>query len=279
MSRNRHKPVSSAIDLGLMAFLYSLDWEQRLIAGEEGKTEWSWPASMLLVTGNDGLADDLATAVTPHGTTVSRCATPIECLQRVRGTGFASILIECGGRLPLGLQLCRSLRAMGEAANLPIILWSAGIDGEQRVAAYESGADEVLQDAQISRESLFRIRAASRRGALPAQGRYVRHADLELDIDGFRVRRCGQAVALSAFQTRLLHLFVQQPGKVFSRRELSDALWGGREINAEVINTAIMRLRRLLRTVGAASPIRSVKGEGYSLDLELGKIRTVHAEL
>lgn len=247
--------------------------------GDGGQGGWDWPSSMLLVTGNDWLADDLAQTLSSHGTRLSRCASPAECLNLVRSKEVAAVLIECTGRLALGIQLCRSLRDLDEAANLPIILWSAGINGEQRVSAYESGADEVLQDAQLSRESLFRIRAASRRGVAPEPSRYVRHGDMELDIEGFRIRRCGQAVALSTFQTRLLQLFMQNPSKVFSRQDLSTALWGGREIDPEVVKTAVVRLRRLLRSIGATSPIRNVKGEGYSLDLELGQPSAGQSEL
>lgn len=234
---------------------------------------------MLLVTDKEWLADDLAQTLSPHGTRLTRCAGPAECLERVRRLKFAVVLIECTGRLPLGLQLCRSLRELGEADQLPIILWSTGIDPEQRVLAYESGADEVFQDVQLSRESLFRIRTAARRGTSPGRSRYVRLADVELDTEGFRIRRCGQAVALSAFQTRLLQLFMQNPSKVFSRQELADALWGGRELDPVVVKTAITRLRRQLRAVGATNPIRNVKGEGYSLDLELGQQAAMQAEL
>jgi two-component system phosphate regulon response regulator PhoB len=207
------------------------------------------------------------------GARVRRCRSVADGLSEARLQPPDVILIECTGKVMLGLQLCRSFREMRELGpNTIIVIWAARIDDELRLACYKAGCDDVLGDADFTEEAMFRIRAAvRRRTAADAPPTTLRHAGLELDPAGYRAWLHGRVVHLSTAQTRLLKFFIEHPGQVFSRSALAAALWPDKTVDVEAVKTAVVRLRQALLKAGGASPIRNVKGEGYMLDLENGR--------
>lgn len=198
------------------------------------------------------------------------CESAYEVLQQAASRKFELVLLICSAAPEWGLQMCRSLRALEEARNLPIVLWAEQWGADRRISAFEAGADEVLSDLPLAQEVLHRIRARLRRSfivAEPVSG--LHYAGIELDPSRYRVRLAGRAVALSPLQTRLLQALMECPQKVFTRDELASKLWADRKIDAKSINTAVLRLSRLLEVRGHPSPIRTVRGVGYAIDAEL----------
>ena len=128
----------------------------------------------------------------------------------------------------------------------------------------------MLISPEILADHLLRIEARlSRRFVAGSGSNDIEYAGMKLETNGYRVRLDGRAIALSQLQTRLLEKFMLHPHRVFTREELARELWGDRAVEPKTINTAVLRLSRLLRNE-QWSPIRSIRGVGYSLDAEIG---------
>lgn len=235
--------------------------------------------TVLVITEADTLFDSFKRKWHEPVALVRRCRSVGESLSEARLHRPSVVLIGCSGKLLLSLQLCRSLREMRELGpSTVIVIWETGIDEAGRLACYQAGCDDVLGEAEFTDEAMFRMLAATRRGTIVgAPDSTLRYGGLELDVEGYRVWFAGRLVRLSAAQTRLLQLFMEHPGRVFSRAELAATLWADKVVDVEAVKTAVVRLRQLLLKTGGASPIRNVKGEGYSLDLEIEGSERPHA--
>jgi len=170
-------------------------------------------------------------------------------------------LIVLDLRLPdgFGLELCRELRA--EGATLPILLLTALSQVALRVEGLDAGADDFLAKPFAVAELRARVRALGRRGALP-RGLVYRHEDVDLDFAGRHARRGGRVVAVTAKEWAILEMLAQRAGRVVSRLDLLDGVWGNAsETAAGSLEVLIGRLRRKL----GAGLISTLRGEGYSL--------------
>jgi two-component system phosphate regulon response regulator PhoB len=137
------------------------------------------------------------------------------------------------------------------------------------VRALDTGADDYIAKPFAMEALLARIRALLRRsGAVPVKGR-LSWQDIVMDQDAHRVTRAGRALHLGPTEYRLLEFFLQHPGRVFSREQLLDAVWG-RDIHVEprTVDVHIRRLRKAVNGEGEADVIRTVRSAGYALDLE-----------
>lgn len=164
-------------------------------------------------------------------------------------------------RLPdgFGLTLCRELRA--EGSTVPILLLTALSHVALRVEGLDAGADDFLAKPFAIAELRARVRALGRRGALPRGLLYTR-GDVVLDFAGRHAARGGQAVAVTAKEWAILEMLTQRAGRVVSRIDLLDGVWGdASESAASSLEVLIGRLRRKLGT----DLIRTLRGEGYSL--------------
>ena len=166
-----------------------------------------------------------------------------------------------------GIELCRRLRAQPETAQLPIIMLTArGVESE-RVRGLATGADDYIVKPFSVPELVARIRALLRRVAPERIAQILRAGDIELDRDRCRVQRAKREVALSPTEFKLLEFFIERPGRVFSREQLLDAVWG-REIyiDERTVDANVRRLRKALVRRGEQDPIRTVRGLGYAFD-------------
>ena len=166
-----------------------------------------------------------------------------------------------------GLEVCRSLRRSRETRSLPIIMLTARTEEEDRVRGLDSGADDYIPKPFSPNELVARVRALLRR-ARPALGvTRLAHADIEMDLETFRVYRSGRRVELAPTEYRLLRHFLEHPHRVFSREQLLDAAWG-RDIFIEprTVDVHIRRLRKALNDGGAPDAIRTVRSAGYALE-------------
>lgn len=170
-------------------------------------------------------------------------------------------LIVLDLRLPdgFGLELCRELRADG--STVPILLLTALSQVALRVEGLDAGADDFLGKPFAVAELRARVRALGRRGALP-RGLTYRNDDLVLDVAGRHATRAGQQVAITAREWAILEILVRRAGRVVSRLDLLESVWGdASETAASSLEVLVGRLRRKL----GSDLIRTLRGEGYAL--------------
>ena len=168
-----------------------------------------------------------------------------------------------------GIEVCRRLRGRAETRNLPIIMLTARGEESDRVRGLDTGADDYLTKPFSMVELIARIRAVLRRIRPGLADDRVGHGDIIIDRVAHRVRRDGKEVHLGPTEFRLLDHFMRHPGRVFSREQLLDAVWGSDVyVEARTVDVHVGRLRKALDVGESANPIRTVRSAGYSLDLE-----------
>jgi two-component system phosphate regulon response regulator PhoB len=168
-----------------------------------------------------------------------------------------------------GIEVCRRLRQRNETRNVPIIMLTARGEETDRIRGLDTGADDYVVKPFSMTELAARIRAVLRRLRPGLAEDRVRRGDIVIDRVAHRVKRAGQEVHLGPTEFRLLDHLMQNPGRVFSREQLLDAVWGSDVyVEARTVDVHIGRLRKALGTSEAADPIRTVRSAGYSLDLE-----------
>jgi two-component system phosphate regulon response regulator PhoB len=169
-----------------------------------------------------------------------------------------------------GIEVCRRLRGRPETRNVPIIMLTARGEESDRVRGLDTGADDYLTKPVAMVELNARIRAVLRRIRPGLADDRVSHGDIIIDRVAHRVKRDGKEVHLGPTAFRLLDYLMQHPGRVFSREQLLDAVWGS-DVYVEVrtVDVHVGRLRKALTvTDGLRDPIRTVRSAGYALDLE-----------
>ena len=168
-----------------------------------------------------------------------------------------------------GIEVCRRLRGRPETRNLPIIMLTARGEESDRVRGLDTGADDYLTKPFSMVELIARIRAVLRRIRPGLADDRLNHGDIVIDRVAHRVRRSGQEIHLGPTEFRLLDHLMQHPGRVFSREQLLDAVWGSDVyVEARTVDVHVGRLRKALDVGESANPIRTVRSAGYSLDLE-----------
>ncbi|RAI58242.1 phosphate regulon transcriptional regulator PhoB [Roseicella frigidaeris] len=168
-----------------------------------------------------------------------------------------------------GLEVCRQIRRRPATRDLPIIMVTARTEQQDTVRALDTGADDYISKPFAMDGLLARIRALLRRsGSLAIRGSLA-FRDLSMDQDAHRVTRGGRPLHLGPTEYRLLEFLMQHPGRVFSREQLLDAVWG-RDIHVEprTVDVHIRRLRKAINGPGEEDVIRTVRSAGYALDVE-----------
>ena len=166
-----------------------------------------------------------------------------------------------------GIEVCRRLRGRQETRNVPIIMLTARGEETDRVRGLDIGADDYLTKPFSMSELLARLRALLRRIRPSLADDVVQVGDIEIDRAAHRVRRGGVEVHLGPTEYRLLDHLIQHPGRVFSREQLLDAVWGSDVyVEARTVDVHVGRLRKALNVDGTEDPIRTVRSAGYSLD-------------
>ncbi|HEX2815199.1 MAG TPA: phosphate regulon transcriptional regulator PhoB [Phenylobacterium sp.] len=168
-----------------------------------------------------------------------------------------------------GIEVCRRLRQRNETRNLPIIMLTARGEETDRVRGLDTGADDYVVKPFSMTELTARIRAVLRRLRPGLAEDRVRRGDILIDRVAHRVKRAGAEIHLGPTEFRLLDYLMQHPGRVFSREQLLDAVWGSDVyVEARTVDVHIGRLRKALGVSETDDPIRTVRSAGYSLDLE-----------
>jgi two-component system phosphate regulon response regulator PhoB len=169
-----------------------------------------------------------------------------------------------------GIEVCRRLRQRAESRNVPIIMLTARGEESDRIRGLDTGADDYIVKPFAMSELAARIRAVLRRIRPGLAEDRVHVGDIIIDRVAHRVKRGGKEIHLGPTEFRLLDYLMQHPGRVFSREQLLDAVWGSDVyVEARTVDVHVGRLRKALnRDDEAADPIRTVRSAGYSLDLD-----------
>jgi two-component system phosphate regulon response regulator PhoB len=166
-----------------------------------------------------------------------------------------------------GIEVCRRLRAKAETRNIPIMMLTARGEESDRIRGLDTGADDYVVKPFGMAELLARLRAVMRRIRPGLAEDRVRVGDIVIDRVAHRVKRGQRDIHLGPTEFRLLDYLMQHPGRVFSREQLLDAVWGSDVyVEARTVDVHIGRLRRALNDDEEADLIRTVRSAGYSLD-------------
>jgi two-component system, OmpR family, phosphate regulon response regulator PhoB len=166
-----------------------------------------------------------------------------------------------------GIEVCRRLRGRKETRNVPIIMLTARGEETDRIRGLDTGADDYLTKPFSMTELMARLRAVMRRIRPGLAEDTITVGDIEMDRAAHRVRRTGKEVHLGPTEYKLLDHLIQHPGRVFSREQLLDAVWGS-DVYVEVrtVDVHVGRLRKALSIEGTQDPIRTVRSAGYALE-------------
>ena len=166
-----------------------------------------------------------------------------------------------------GIEVCRRLRGRQETRNLPIVMLTARGEEADRIRGLDTGADDYIVKPFLMKELFARLRAVLRRIRPGLAEDKVAVGDIVIDRVGHRVTRSEEEIHLGPTEFRLLDYLMQHPGRVFSREQLLDAVWGSDVyVEARTVDVHIGRLRKALNRAGETDPIRTVRSAGYALN-------------
>ena len=165
-----------------------------------------------------------------------------------------------------GIEVCRRLKTRPESRSIPIIMLSARSEEIDRVRGLEIGADDYVTKPYSIVELMARARAQLRRMRAAAVGQILSYEDIVLNAETHKVSRGEETIKLGPTEFRLLSTFMEKPGRVWSRDQLLDRVWG-RDIyvDTRTVDVHIGRLRKALCQYGGTDPVRTVRGAGYAL--------------
>lgn len=165
-----------------------------------------------------------------------------------------------------GIEVCRRLKMRPDTRAIPIIMLSARAEEVDRIRGLETGADDYVVKPYSVLELMARARAQLRRVRPSTAGMVLEHEDIRLDPESHRVYRGDKVLKLGPTEFKLLVTLMERPGRVFSREQLLDLVWG-RDIyvDTRTVDVHVGRLRKSLMSQGGGDPVRTVRGAGYSL--------------
>ena len=168
-----------------------------------------------------------------------------------------------------GIEVCRQLKHQDRTRQIPIIMLTARSEEADRVRGLDTGADDYVSKPYSLNELIARARAMLRRTRPGSVGETMTYRDISLDSERHRVIRGGQPIKLGPTEFRLLSTLIEKPGRVWSREQLLDRVWGrDKDVDLRTVDVHVGRLRKALDQDGEPDPIRTVRGTGYSLDTD-----------
>jgi len=222
---------------------------------------------VLVVEDEPAQREVLAYNIRSEGYSVITAGAGDEALVMVKETPPDLIVLDWMLPNVSGIEVCRQLKTNPETAKTPVVMLSARSEEVDRVRGLETGADDYVVKPYSVAELLARLRTQLRRTRPAAVGEQLAFDDIILDMAEHRVYRAGAQVSLGPTEFRLLTAFMERPGRVWSREQLLDRVWG-RDIyvDSRTVDVHVGRLRKALKTGGAnEDPIRTVRGAGYAL--------------
>ena len=222
--------------------------------------------TVLLVEDEPAQREVLAYNLDAEGFAVTSASNGEEALALIKEAIPDLILLDWMMPLVSGLEVCRRLKQRPETRAIPIIMLSARSEDVDKVRGLETGADDYVIKPYSMVELMARLRAQLRRTRPSAVGITLEWQDISLDAETHRVTRAGAQLKLGPTEFRLLATFLEKPGRVFSREQLLDRVWG-RDIyvDSRTVDVHVGRLRKTLCLNGGDDPLRTVRGAGYAL--------------
>ncbi|MFN3510856.1 MAG: phosphate regulon transcriptional regulator PhoB [Tsuneonella troitsensis] len=224
-------------------------------------------AKLLLVEDDPALAELLEYRFSNEGYSVRATPDGDEALLLAAEDAPDLIILDWMIEGTSGIEVCRRLRRDKATAHVPIIMLTAREGEDDKIRGLETGADDYLTKPFSPRELLARVAAVLRRIRPALAGESITVGDLSLDPVAHRVTRRGQPLHLGPTEYRLLKFLMESPGRVFSRGQLLDGVWGTEsEIELRTVDVHIRRLRQAIAIEGAKDPVRTVRSAGYALE-------------
>jgi two-component system phosphate regulon response regulator PhoB len=224
---------------------------------------------LLLIEDDRALADLLIWHLGREGSDIVRTADGDEALLLAQERTPDLVILDWMIEGISGIEVCRRLRRRASTARVPIIMLTARGEESDRIRGLQTGADDYVTKPFSPRELLARVGAVLRRARPALAGEQLVYADLQLDVGAHRVRRGGKPVQLGPTEYRLLRHFMENPGRVFSRERLLDAVWShDEEIDTRTVDVHVRRLRKALNAGDRPDVIRTVRSAGYALDID-----------
>jgi len=165
-----------------------------------------------------------------------------------------------------GIEVCRQLKMRADTRDIAVIMLSARSEEVDKVRGLETGADDYVVKPYAVAELMARVRTQLRRVRPSTVGQVLSYGDIRLDSETHRVMRGDDELKLGPTEFRLLSTFMEKPGRVWSREQLLDRVWG-RDIyvDTRTVDVHVGRLRKVLTKGGGDDPVRTVRGAGYAL--------------
>ncbi len=221
---------------------------------------------VLIVEDEASQREILAYNLEAEGFAVTRAETGDEALTLFSETPPDIVVLDWMLPGVSGIEICRQLKRRDASCEVPIIMLSARTEEGDRVRGLETGADDYVTKPYSVAELMARVRAQLRRTRPSVVGQALSYADLTLDPETYRVHRGDREVKLGPTEFRLLSTLMEKPGRVLTREQLLDRVWG-RDIfvDSRTVDVHVGRLRKALGRHGGDDLIRTVRGAGYSL--------------
>jgi len=227
----------------------------------------SGPVRILLVEDEEHLLEAIKLNLELEGYKVVTAANGPDALRLARHERFNLVILDVMLPGEDGLSLCRRLRSRQETRNVPIIMLTARGEEDERVRGLATGADDYVVKPFSVPELLARVGALLRRVSPNRVSSALEAGDLHLDRSSHRVRRSGRELHLGPTEFRLLEFLMERPGRVFSRAQLLDHVWGmDSEIDERTVDVHVGRLRKAINKPRERDPVRTIRGAGYSFD-------------
>ena len=225
------------------------------------------PGRVLLVEDDEALSELVTYIFEAEGFEVVQTADGEDALMRVAEQAPDLVLLDWMIEGLSGIEVCRQLRRSPDTAGIPIIMLTARGEEADRLRGFDTGADDYVTKPFSPRELVARAQAVLRRLRPALAGETLKVGNVEMDTAAFRVRRSGAPVAIGPTEYRLLRHLMQHPGRVFSREQLLNAVWGmNSDIELRTVDVHVRRLRKALNTDGETDLIRTVRSAGYAMD-------------
>ena len=169
---------------------------------------------------------------------------------------------------PTGIEVCKILRRGKETISLPIIILSAKGEEEDKVRGLNTGADDYVTKPFSPAELIARVNSLLRRSTSSGK-KTLEFMDISINLNHHKVYRGEKKIHLGPTEYKLLKHLMENPGRVYSREQLLDSVWGhGIYVESRTVDTHIRRLRKAINISGKQNYIRTVRSAGYSIDSE-----------
>ena len=223
--------------------------------------------SVLVVEDEAALLTLLRYNLEKEGFAVTEAHDGEEALMHLREGAPDAVLLDWMLPRVSGLEVCRQIRRVPAWRDLPVIILTARGEEGDRVRGLDSGADDYVVKPFSPSELIARLRAVIRRARPATTAETLGFSDVVMDLTSHRVQRSGTPVRLGPTEFRLLRFVLERPGRVFSREQLLDGVWGrDAEVELRTVDVHIRRLRKALNEGGRPDLIRTVRAAGYALD-------------